>query len=339
MEWMGWLLAVIAIGAAVWFHLQLRNERATSRRLDDELVDAHGEIDALKDSHARLVPTSEAAVLGRLAADIAAGVHAPLATLGADIAGVTAQLDEYRGLVKAYDNAVQYCLQPVEMIFGADKAGLDQLVHHVEDARRKLFMARAALDKSGLLGDARRRLEAAGATLAGSADITAALARAARAQAGDAESADPGAALDAALAVAASGWNGRIEIVRDYAALPRVKAPADQLTRAFVHLAINAGEAIDGTGRLLVQARPGGSRSVEISFIDDGRGIDEDALPNIFEPFFTTRPAATGLGLASVRNLVKAQGGSINVRSTPGKGSTFIVTLPVEAAPAVTAAS
>ena len=64
-------------------------------------------------------------------------------------------LDDYRQLVKNYDAAVQYCLQPVEMIFGADKAGLDQLVKHVEEARRRLFLARVELEKSTILSDSK----------------------------------------------------------------------------------------------------------------------------------------------------------------------------------------
>lgn len=333
MEWMGWLVAALVAGMAAWLFVQLRNERTATRRLDDELAQALADLDASRDIQARLVPNSETSLLGRLAGSVAADLQAPLAAAATDVRAAGGGLDEYRGLVKAYDNAVQYCLQPVEMIFGADKAGLDQLVRHVEEARRKLFAARAALEKSPLLSDAKSRLEGASSVLAGSSVLATALQQAARAPQDPLEATDLGSALDAALAIVASDWNGRIEIVRDYADLPKVKVPADQLTRIFVNLAVNAGEAVDGTGRLVVQARPSGARGIEISFIDDGRGIDDMALPNIFEPFFSTRNAAAGLGLANVRGIVKAHGGSVNVRTTPGEGSTFTVTLPAEPVP------
>lgn len=335
MVWIGWVVAAIAIGIAVWFHLQLRNERATTRRLDDELVDALTEVDALREIQGQLVPASEEALLGRLASGLVGGVQAPLADAVARVGAVGASLDDYRALVKAYDNAVQYCLQPVEMIFGADKAGLDQLVGHVEDARRKLFTARAALEKSSLLVDARQRLGEVAQALAGSDALASALRRVAQPPAdGDEAGSDPVAALDAALTLASCAWDGRIELVRDYADLPRVTLPADQLTRAFIQLASNAAAAIDGEGRLVVQARVNPSRGVEISFTDTGSGIDEEVLPSIFEPYFTTRPGAAGLGLSSVRSLVKAHGGSVNVRTKPGEGSTFMLVLPVEAVPA-----
>jgi hypothetical protein len=83
-------------------------------------------------------------------AAVADRLDAPLGSARAHLEEVNAQLDDYRQRVRQFDAAVQYCLQPVEMIFGADKATLDQLVSHVEGARRKLFEARAALQKNPL---------------------------------------------------------------------------------------------------------------------------------------------------------------------------------------------
>ena len=81
--------------------------------------------------------------------------------------------------------------------------------------------------------------------------------------------------------------------------------------------------------RLTVQTLPGDH--VELRFADDGRGIAADALPHVFEPFYTTRrgQGGTGLGLHVVYNLVNARlGGLIEVRSTPGQGTCFIVRFP-----------
>jgi len=71
---------------------------------------------------------------------------------------------------------------------------------------------------------------------------------------------------------------------------------------------------------------------VEVSFTDTGNGIPDDVLPKIFDPFFTTKAPGegTGLGLAIVHKIVKSHGGSIKVRTTPGKGTEFTVTLPTD---------
>jgi len=73
---------------------------------------------------------------------------------------------------------------------------------------------------------------------------------------------------------------------------------------------------------------------VSIAVADTGAGISPEDLRSIFEPFYTTkgRGKGTGLGLAICRELSKALGGSIEVESTPGKGSTFTVHLPLHAA-------
>ena len=330
MQWIGWIIALVAAGGAAFLALRQRAERLVHARVDNERVRALAEIEELRATRDLLVPAGERAMLGRVAGGVAVGIQPPLAAAAADVAAVGVQLDDYRALVKAYDNAVQYCLQPVEMIFGADKAGLDQLVKHVEEARRKLFSARAALEKSALLVEAKQRLGDAGAAILRSSDAALALQGATRDAAGEVEVVEVNASVDAALAVAASTWDGRVEIVRDYGELPPLRAQAGELTRAFVHLALNAAESIEGSGRLTVQTRAPGPRTIEIAFTDTGRGVDDELLPNIFEPFFTTRIDAPGLGLASVRGIVKAHGGSVNVRTTPGAGSTFTVTLPVQ---------
>ncbi len=338
MPWIAWIVALAFAIAAGFLFVRLRSAHNARERVDGELARAEAEIEELRATRDLIVPAGERAMLGAVAAGVAAEVGPPLAQAAGGVATVATRLDDYRALVKAYDNAVQHCLQPVEMIFGADKAGLDQLVKHVEDARRKLFAARAALEKSPLLAEAKQHLGDAGTTLTRSLGALDALHAVTRA-AGASETVEVNALVDAALDVAASTWGDRIEIVRDYAEVPALPAQAGELARAFVHIALNAAEATDGNGRLTVQTRAAGMRMVEIAFTDTGRGIDDELLPNIFEPFFTTRVGAPGLGLASVRGIVKAHGGSVNVRTTPAAGSTFTVSLPVEAVPALATAA
>jgi signal transduction histidine kinase len=74
------------------------------------------------------------------------------------------------------------------------------------------------------------------------------------------------------------------------------------------------------------------SDEAEISVIDRGTGIDPKHTESIFNPFFTTKPAGVGLGLALVSKFVDEHGGKIAVESEPGRGSVFIVRLPLPAA-------
>ncbi len=95
---------------------------------------------------------------------------------------------------------------------------------------------------------------------------------------------------------------------------------------------MNAAEAIDGEGELTIATRMAtDGKSVEIEFTDAGCGIPRENLQKIFDPFFTTKEVGrgTGLGLAVSYGIITRHKGTIDVRSEAGKGTTFIVRLPL----------
>jgi len=145
-----WLVLVLTIAAAAvvvaWLWRELNKERARNHDLVYEKIDLENALDGARSSPR----VDTGAVAHDALVAVANRLDAPLGSARAHLEDVRAQIDDYRERVIQFDAAVQYCLQPVEMIFGADKATLDQLVSHVEGARRKLFEARAALQKSPL---------------------------------------------------------------------------------------------------------------------------------------------------------------------------------------------
>jgi signal transduction histidine kinase len=114
--------------------------------------------------------------------------------------------------------------------------------------------------------------------------------------------------------------------------MPRVLGDAESLRSAFTNLIINGVQAMDGNGgsltiRLTADASNDMAR-VEIS--DTGPGIAPENISQVFEPYFSTKETGTGLGLAIVKKAIDDHGGTINVKSKPGEGTTFSVTLPIE---------
>jgi len=107
-----------------------------------------------------------------------------------------------------------------------------------------------------------------------------------------------------------------------------VHGDPQRLRQVLTNLVDNAANASRPGAVVTLRAAATGDRCVAIEVEDHGRGIGPDDLPRIFEPFFTTRPDGTGLGLAIVHKVIRAHGGDIKVRSTPGAGSTFTITLP-----------
>lgn len=111
---------------------------------------------------------------------------------------------------------------------------------------------------------------------------------------------------------------------------PRVLANDGELRMVVLNLVQNAFHAMLNGGRLVVGCRQVEGR-VELSFRDDGVGISPENLPKIFDPFFSQRAGGgqgTGLGLTICRTIVEDMGGQIIVRSYPGGGTRFTVSLP-----------
>jgi len=127
--------------------------------------------------------------------------------------------------------------------------------------------------------------------------------------------------------------------------LHKVFVDANQIEQVFLNLFLNAFDAMSGQGRITITAVnakqsqhfidrrnrvPGlfSNKFIEISIRDDGVGIDEENIDQVFNPFFTTKANGTGLGLSIVYQILKEHGGQIDVKSTVGEGSEFIILLP-----------
>ncbi|MGH8457203.1 MAG: sensor histidine kinase, partial [Stenotrophobium sp.] len=112
--------------------------------------------------------------------------------------------------------------------------------------------------------------------------------------------------------------------------LPQIECSPSQLNQVFLNLLTNAAQAIDGNGKIFIHtlAEAGG---VSVRILDTGSGMPDEIRKRIFEPFFTTKPVGkgTGLGLSIVFRIVEDHGGRIDVRSMPGKGSEFVIFLPL----------
>ncbi len=113
--------------------------------------------------------------------------------------------------------------------------------------------------------------------------------------------------------------------------LPPVFADESQIEQVFVNILMNAAEAMEGKGVMTITTRQAAADDrIEISFTDTGPGISEKDLQQLFEPFFTTKEVGhgTGLGLSISYGIIERHGGSMEVISSLGEGSTFTVSLP-----------
>ena len=151
------------------------------------------------------------------------------------------------------------------------------------------------------------------------------------------DTADLAQLLDRAITAAEREAPG-IAVYRNYAPeIPPFPFDAELMERVFYNLVLNAAQASPRGGTVTVKTRAEG-RTAEIAVIDRGVGIGTAQMKDIFNPFFTTKPEGVGLGLAIVAKIVDEHGGKIAVESEPGKGSIFVVSLPMDPAPSLPAA-
>ena len=115
--------------------------------------------------------------------------------------------------------------------------------------------------------------------------------------------------------------------------LPMVMMDTSQIQQVFTNIIMNAAEAVEEEGELtVVTGMAPDNKHIEIEFTDTGCGIPPENHEKIFDPFFTTKEVGrgTGLGLAISYGIITRHKGTIDIKSKPGKGSTFIVRLPIE---------
>jgi len=123
-----------------------------------------------------------------------------------------------------------------------------------------------------------------------------------------------------------------------YPSLPKVLMDVSQMQQVFTNIVLNAAEAMKGKGELTVATRlSSDNKYIEIEFADTGCGIPPENRERIFDPFFTTKEVGrgTGLGLAVSYGIIARHKGTIEVKSEVGKGTSFIIRLPLLALPPV----
>ena len=125
-------------------------------------------------------------------------------------------------------------------------------------------------------------------------------------------------------------YDVKIKVVRKHP-LPEIEADPEQIKEVIVNLVINACESMDGGGMIEIDENEEFTKAlgnvITLKISDNGQGMPEAIQDKVFQPFFTTKEEGTGLGLSIVERIIKEHGGTIELSSKEGQGSTFIITL------------
>jgi signal transduction histidine kinase len=122
--------------------------------------------------------------------------------------------------------------------------------------------------------------------------------------------------------------DAHIEIIRYLdPELPAVRLDRETFRSALLNLLINAVQAMESGGQLVVRTRPSGL-GVVLELIDTGPGMDPETLGKVFGAFYTTKQGGSGLGLPTARKIIEAHAGTIDIESAPGRGTKVTIWLP-----------
>ena len=247
----------------------------------------------------------------RLAAQLAE--EHKMAELGRLLAGIVHEINSPIGAILSNNQVI---IRSLEMLKNAlasgDRAALEKASRQVETC-----LSLAAIDKIAC-----ERIS----------EVVRGLKTFVRVDAAEMRKADLNEQIDNTLKLTQGEFRGRIAVETDFDELPPVECHASMLSQVFLNILVNAGQAMDGPGKITVRTRAEGD-GVHISVTDTGRGIKPEDRSKIFAGGFTTKAVGvgTGLGLSLSKRIVEeTHGGSIDFESEVGVGTTFHIRIPVE---------
>ncbi len=311
------LLAALANQGAVAIQrsLAIERERELNRTLEARVQERTRELqralDELRQAESQMVHQEKMASLGRLVAGVAHEINNPLNFLQGNLQLLK---ESHASLAAALGDAETRASrhEPRAAAFFKDLRAEHQLDGVEEDLRSMFAACDEAVSRTTRLVRDLRSFS--------------------RLDRGEISEIDLKEQLETALTLLGSRIRG-IEIVREYAELPRVECLGGQIGQVLTNLIANATDALEqqtGPRRLTLRTLPAGDDRVALEVEDTGCGIPPEILSRIFEPFFTTKEVGrgTGLGLSVSFGVVERHAGKIEVRSVPGQGTCFRVELP-----------
>ncbi len=310
------IIAALVVLLVVFLVLFLRLYRQ-SLKLENSNVNLVGELHDNKSSQAQAIHTSKMASLGAMVAGLVHEINTPLGFVRSNVEVVTELLLEQNVQIKRFDTAVK-----AGFALGPSDPKREPIMKHLARVRREINDGDIAQDAEDLLKDAHDGLDQIAVLIKNLKNFS-------RLDRDGIDIVDLNQGIEGALTIAHHMLKGEVEIIRDFEKIPEVQCASSQINQVFLNIITNAAQAAETGGKLKIATRSKGKK-VTITFTDNGPGIPKDVLPKIFDPFFTTKDVGegTGLGLSIAFKIIKAHGGSIDVRTAPHKGTTFIVTLP-----------
>jgi signal transduction histidine kinase len=271
----------------------------------------------LKLTQSQLVQQEKLASLGQIVAGVAHEINNPVAFVSNNVAVLGRDVNEMRDILALYAEADHLIA-----------TGLPELAARIAQYRERVDMTYTLGNIQGLLHRSRDGLKRI-------QQIVGHLRLFAHLDEGDVNEADLNDGIESTAAIIVGHARKRqVRLAMDLGPLPPVTCNAARINQVVMNLLTNAIDACSEGGQVSIRTHKT-EQGVAIEVSDTGCGIPPEVRDRIFDPFFTTKPVGqgTGLGLSISYGIIKDHGGAIEVRSEPGHGAQFVVSLPLRPGP------
>ncbi len=325
---LGLAVAVIILSTIGFFQNRRNNRRLARQKteiqsskdeLEHTLNDLRTTHNQLQQAQTQLVEAEKMASLGQLTAGIAHEINNPINFVSSNISPLKQDVNELHELIQKVKNL------PAQ----ADKDhAIQEIDRYLDDIDAPYLFNEIQELLSGIEEGANR-----------TKDIVVGLRNFSRLDEEEFKETDIHQGIDSTLTLLNSRMKRRITVHRDYHPLPLVQCLPGKLNQVFMNILTNAIQAIEGKGEIFIATRNISASNglhpvdkVSISIRDTGIGMEEGVRKRIFDPFFTTKDVGqgTGLGLSISYGIIEQHHGHIDVKSTPGEGTTFCIYIPVK---------
>ncbi|MFK8186233.1 MAG: ATP-binding protein [Phormidesmis sp.] len=279
-------------------------------RVEDRTQELSKALGELQETQAQLIQTEKMSSLGQMVAGIAHEINNPISFIQGNVNPLNDYLNDLVDLLKTYQEAYP---NPTEAVL--DKRDEIEVEFLVEDAAKIL--------NSMKMGTQRVR------------DIIVSLRNFSRLDEAAIKDVDLCEGLDSTLLILNHRIKDGVTIVKSYDELPMVWCSPAQINQVFTNIIVNALDAMFEADvepkQLEITTRTLPSEHVQVCIKDSGPGMPPEVKSKIFDPFFTTKPVGkgTGLGLGICFKIIQQHQGTIEVHSEPGKGTEFVIALPI----------
>ncbi len=271
----------------------------------------------VRDTQAQLLQTEKLSSLGQLAAGVAHEINNPIGFIQSNLR----TLEEY---VRDLMTVVAKCEAIVEALKQKDQTALSSSLEELEKIKEDVGLDFLKDDIEKLIAESEEGTLRVYRIVRDLRDFS-------RADDAERKFFDIHRSLDSTLNIVWNELKYKAEVEKKYGDIPEVECLPTQLNQVFMNLFVNAAQAIEEKGKITIKTYTE-KEKVYVEISDTGSGIAPGNLKKLFDPFFTTKEPGkgTGLGLSISYNIIQRHKGTIEVKSELGKGTTFIIGLPVK---------